>query len=86
MHSVSNKYLRSFCFPPLSSPKSKSAYDAALFEGVYEFAAFWTADEAEDNTDMAYYRYLYAKAPHLMIGKGYKSSFGASVRCVRESY
>ena len=65
--------------------KSKSAYPAALFEGTYEFAAFWTADEVAENTDMAYYRYLYTKTPHLMIGKGYKETFGASVRCVRES-
>lgn len=65
--------------------KSKSAYPAALFEGTYEFAAFWTADQAEDNSDMAYYRYMYVKNPHLMIGKGHKGTFGASVRCVRES-
>lgn len=65
--------------------KSKSAYPNALFEGVYEFAAFWTADEVEDNTDMAYYRYIFHKDPHFMITKGYKETFGASVRCVRES-
>ena len=67
------------------TPKSKSTYPAALFEGIYEFAAFWTADEVEDNTDQAYYRYMYTKAPHFMIGKGYKEAFGASVRCVRKS-
>ena len=67
------------------TPKSKSNYPAALFEGTYEFAAFWTADEVEDNTDMAYYRYIYMKSPHFMISKGYKGTFGASVRCVRES-
>lgn len=65
--------------------KSKSSYPAALFEGIYEFAAFWTADEVENDANMAYYRYMYAKTPHLMIGKGYKETFGASVRCVRES-
>lgn len=67
------------------TPQSKSNYPAALFEGTYEFAAFWTADEVEDNTDMAYYRYIYMKSPHFMISKGYKGTFGASVRCVRES-
>ena len=67
------------------TPKSKSNYPAALFEGTYEFAAFWTADEVADNTDMAYYRYIYTKSPHFMISKGYKGTFGASVRCVRES-
>lgn len=63
----------------------KSNYPAALFEGTYEYAAFWTADEVENNTDQAYYRYLFTKDPHLMIGKGYKEAYGASVRCVRES-
>ena len=64
---------------------SKSAYPAALFEGTYEFAAFWTADEVADDTNLAYYRYLYLKSPSLMISKGYKSTFGASVRCVRDA-
>jgi uncharacterized protein (TIGR02145 family) len=63
----------------------KSNYPAALFEGTYEYAAFWTADEVESNTDQAYYRYIFTKTPHLMIGKGYKETYGASVRCVRES-
>jgi uncharacterized protein (TIGR02145 family) len=64
---------------------SKSAYPAALFEGTYEFAAFWTADEVADDTNLAYYRYMYQKSPHLMISKGFKSTFGASVRCVRDA-
>ena len=69
----------------------KSNYPAALFKGTYEFAAFWTADEVEDNdgvegnSPQAYYRYLFTKTPHLMIGKGYKDTFGASVRCVRNA-
>lgn len=63
----------------------KSNYPAALFKGTYEYAAFWTADEVESNTDQAYYRYIFTKTPHLMIGKGYKETYGASVRCVRES-
>ena len=54
---------------------SKSAYPAALFEGTYEFAAFWTADEVADDTNLAYYRYLYLKSPSLMISKGYKSTY-----------
>lgn len=66
-------------------PEVKSSYPAALFEGTYEFAAFWTADEVEGSSSMAYYRYMYMKEPHFMIAKGYKEAFGASVRCVRES-
>lgn len=69
----------------------KSNYPTALFEGTYEFATFWTSDEVEDNdgvegnSPQAYYRYIFTKTPHLMIGKGYKNTYGASVRCVRNS-
>ena len=69
----------------------KSNYPTALFEGTYEFATFWTSDEVEDNdgvegnSPQAYYRYIFTKTPHLMIGKGYKDTYGASVRCVRNS-
>ena len=65
--------------------KSKSAYPNALFEGEFKLAAFWTADEVEGNSEMAYYRYINTMDPFFMIGKGYKKTFGASVRCVRDS-
>ena len=64
---------------------SKSAYPNAIFEGEFEVAAFWTADTVQDNTDMAYYRFINTQDPFFMIGKGYKVTFGASVRCVRDS-
>lgn len=67
------------------TPELKSTYPSAHFEDVYEIATFWTADEVADNPDMAYYRYLNDRDPHFMIAKGYKNSFGASVRCVRET-
>lgn len=59
------------------------SYPDAIFKGYKEYAAFWTADKVEDETDRAYYRYLIAKQPDLMIGKADTKSFGASVRCVR---
>lgn len=65
--------------------KSKSAYPNALFEGEFELSVFWTADEVEENSEMAYYRYINTQDPFFMIGKGYKETFGASVRCVRNS-
>ena len=58
-------------------------YANAQFTGVYEYATFWTADQA-DEKDMAYYRYIYYDQPDLMIGKGDVNTFGASVRCVRD--
>ncbi len=52
------------------------------FYGVKEYAAFWTADEADENE--AYYRYVNEKEPDLKIGKADKTFFGATVRCVKE--
>lgn len=66
--------------------RSASNYPDAMFEGLYDYAVFWTADEVEGEEGMAYYRYIMGNKPHLMIGKGNKETFGASVRCVRNSY
>ena len=60
------------------------AYPEANSYGVYEYAAFWTADSVEDDDAMAYYRYIVANQPDLFITKGDKKNFGASVRCVRD--
>lgn len=59
-------------------------YPGAIFDGVYEYAAFWTADAVEDEPGMAYYRYLTYDQPFMSVGKGDAGSFGASVRCVRD--
>lgn len=71
-----------------SSPKADENYDYtypnAIFKGYMEYAAFWTADTVADEEGMAYYRYLIAKQPDLMIGKADTRSFGASVRCIRK--
>lgn len=64
--------------------KSGTGYPDASFEGVYDYSVFWTADEVEGESDMAYYRYIVGSQPHFMISKGNKESFGASVRCVRD--
>ena len=61
------------------------AYPEANSYGVYEYAAFWTADSVEEDDSMAYYRYIVANQPDLFITKGDKKNFGASVRCVREA-
>lgn len=58
-------------------------YPNAQFKGYMNYAAFWTADEVQDEDGMAYYRYVIATQPDLMIGKTSTTSFGASVRCIR---
>ena len=68
-----------------SSPEADThldlLYPEASFKGLYEYATFWTADDA--SADEAYYRYLYQKSSELKIGKADKKYFGASVRCVK---
>lgn len=58
-------------------------YPEANSYGVYQYAAFWTADSVEGDDSMAYYRYIVDNQPDLFITKGDKKNFGASVRCVR---
>lgn len=65
--------------------KSGDGYPYAQFEGIIDYAVVWTADKVEGEEDMAYYRYLVSDKPEFFIGKGETASFGASVRCVRES-
>ena len=67
----------------LLTETSDGKYPYANFKGDYEYAAFWTADMAEEG--MAYYRYLICDQPDMQIGKGDVNTLGASVRCVRES-
>lgn len=52
------------------------------FKSMYEYAAFWTADERDD--DQAFYRYFYDESPDLFIGYSSKKSFAANIRCVRD--
>lgn len=59
-------------------------YPKAQFKGYLSYAAFWTADKVENEEGMAYYRYVIAQQPDLIIGKTSTTSFGASVRCIRK--
>lgn len=68
----------------LGQKTDNGTYPEANSYGVYEYAAFWTADAVEGDESMAYYRYLVDNQPDLFISKGDKKNFGASVRCVRE--
>lgn len=52
------------------------------FDGVLEYAAFWTADPFGE--EQAVYHYLYTKNPDLLQGTAHKDFFAASVRCVRD--
>lgn len=58
--------------------------DSKTFLGVNKYAAFWTATENADNKEQAYYRYIIDEAADVMLGHGYKNSFAANVRCVKD--
>lgn len=69
----------------LGDRSSEGVYPYAAFGGMYEYAAFWTADKVAGEEGMAYYRYLVSDQPDFFVGKGDVKSFGASVRCVRDA-
>ncbi len=50
------------------------------FNGVYNYATFWTSDSEGDS---GYYRYLYVDKVDVFPNSGDKVSFRASVRCVK---
>lgn len=51
-----------------------------IFNGLYSYAAFWTADSDGEN---GLYRYFYVDKPDVFPNSGDKASFRASVRCVK---
>ncbi len=53
----------------------------AQFAGAFQYAAFWSTEERDE--EQATYYYLFMKNPDLLVNFGHKSSFAASVRCVR---
>ena len=69
----------------LGTVNEEGVYTYASFDGINRFAAVWTADMVEEEADMAYYRYLIVDQPDLLVGKGDRQSFGAAVRCVRDT-
>ena len=73
-----------FGYANLGEADSNGKHPSAIFGGMNEYSVMWTAD-AVDQTSMAYYRYLIYDQPDLFIGKAERSSFGASVRCVRDA-
>lgn len=72
-------------FSNLGEKNQSGIYPSATFEGLYDYAVLWTADRVDGNDGMAYYRYLISDQPDFYVGKGDVNSFGASVRCVRDS-
>ena len=66
----------------LGTKAEDGSYPEASFDGLNDYAVFWTADAVD--ADKAYYRYLVTGQTDFMIGTGDRRSFGAMVRCVSE--
>lgn len=67
----------------LEEAEEDGSYPHAVFTGVFKYSAHWTADVAEDG--LAYYRYIYSSLSDMFIGKADTKTFGAAVRCVRDT-
>lgn len=52
------------------------------FGGQNTYAAFWTSSERD--SEQGEYVYVREECPDAMIGSGHKTSFAASVRCIRK--
>lgn len=74
-----------FGYANLGNSDASGKFPNADFEGMFEYAALWTADLVEGEDGMAYFRYIIADQPEMLVGKGDVNTFGASVRCVRDS-
>ncbi|MBR4755556.1 MAG: hypothetical protein IK076_01285 [Bacteroidales bacterium] len=51
------------------------------YVGMNSYAVFWTSD---DDGDAGIYRYIYVDKNNVFVAKGDKTSFRASVRCVKD--
>lgn len=74
-----------FGYTNLRSIDGDGKYPDASFDGVFEYAVYWTADKVEGNANQAYYRYMISNQPEMFVAKGDVKTFGASVRCVRDA-
>lgn len=54
------------------------------FDGIYDYATFWTSDENPENPNQVVYRYINKENPDLFIGVSDKSSFATSIRCIKK--
>jgi uncharacterized protein (TIGR02145 family) len=57
--------------------------DSNKFYGENDYAVFWTSDEYD--SDSGVFRYMNVHRPDVLIGGSDKSSFAASVRCVKDN-
>jgi len=51
--------------------------------GGYKFCCMWSAGEYSEDTEKGLYRYIHYERPDVITGAGDKTSFRASVRCVK---
>ncbi|OJV20664.1 MAG: hypothetical protein BGO30_04865 [Bacteroidetes bacterium 41-46] len=64
-------------------PSGNSTGNFRTYLNRGEYGVWWSADEKDAND--AYYRYIYFDSPDFPYNYANKGSFGAAVRCVRDS-
>ena len=70
-----------FCALPVGYAVERGAEDNQRFQGMNNYAVFWTSDS---DGDYGLYRYIYVQQNDVMLAKGDKTSFRASVRCIKD--
>lgn len=80
-YSPNFQYLNQFGWNALPAGNSTGSFRTFLNKGSY--ATWWSADQKDQ--DNAYYRYIYFDSPDFPYNFASKSTFGASIRCVRDA-
>jgi len=70
-----------FCALPVGYAVERGAEDNQRFQGMNNYAVFWTSDS---DGNYGLYRYIYVQQNDVMLAKGDKTSFRASVRCIKD--
>ena len=65
-------------------PAGYAVLPSGSFSGLNEYSMFWTSSESSEKPGMAYCKYLISTEPDIFTREADKTSFGASVRCIRE--
>lgn len=80
-YSPNFQYLNQFGWNAIPAGNSTGSYRTFLNRG--EYATWWSADQMDNNN--GFYRFIYFDSSDFPYNFASKSTFGASVRCVRDA-
>ena len=82
LHSADNRISGDFRFYAIPTGYAYKKGSDFYFAGAFDYAAYWVKEEVDATHGQ--YRYIYYDSPDMYLGVADKSSFAASVRCIRE--